>query len=383
MVLDGRPLGAHFGIMDPSSQRNGVGRGHALGALAAAVLGSTLIPHPAVGQDDSAAGGRLLCQAPEARRFDFWIGDWNVVNRNRPPDGTGFFETGRATDRVYAVVGGCGIVEHWRGEAIGRFIVGFSIRAYDPTADEWTLALLWPTNGEPSFGELRGGFRHGRGEFSFRRVLPSGDTAVNRFTFSDIGPSSLRWENATSTDGGLSWVGNWIMEFTRRDPVADAALWNGPTVTTRRCRGEEHRRFDSHLGEWEGVRTDGGGDSTAVRAYIVPILEGCAIMERVSSEDGAWEAFRVRAYEPASDRWVEYAIESDRRVLRRREATREPVLVFRDVVAADGTLTRTTWSAEAEAGPRWRVEEAEGPRGPWRLRAVVRLDRPLADIPPR
>lgn len=324
-------------------------------------------------------GPELLCSEPEARVFDFWIGSWDVVNRNRPPDGTRFSETGRATDRVYPVVGGCGIVEHWRGHAISRFIVGFSVRAWDPGAGEWLLVLLWPTNGSPSFGELRGGFRHGRGEFSFRRETADGDTAIHRFTFSDITPDAFRWENATSRDGGRSWGGSWIMEFTRRDPVADPGLWHGPTTTTRRCSAEEHRRFDPYLGEWRGTRMDASGDSVPVAAHLVPILEGCAVMERVWSADGRWEAFRVRAYEPAAGQWVEYSLDSDTRMLRRREA--EPgseMAAFRDVAAGpDGRLTRIRWQEGSEGTPIWLVEEAAGSNGPWSERAVVRLHEPL------
>lgn len=347
-------------------------------AMTLGLFGLALGPAPAIGQGDAPAG-ELLCPEPEARAFDFWIGSWDVLNRNRAPDGARFYETGRATDRVYPVVGGCGIVEHWRGHAISRFIVGFSVRAWDRQAGEWLLVLLWPTTGIPSFGELRGGFRHGRGDFSFRRETADGDTAFHRFTFSDIGVDAFRWENATSRDGGRSWEGSWIMEFTRRDPVADAGLWNGPTTTTRRCAEEEHRRFDRYLGEWRGVRVDAAGDSLPVTGHLVPILEGCAVVERVWSPDGRWEAFRVRAYEPEADRWVEYSLDAEGRTLRRGEA--EPgseTLTFRDAAPGpNGRLTRKRWQEGPEGTPRWVVEEAGGPDGPWSERATVRLDEPL------
>lgn len=347
-------------------------------AVALGALVPLLAAVPANAQGEP-PGPELLCPESEARAFDFWIGSWDVLNRNRPPDGVEFQETGRATNRVYPVVGGCGIVEHWRGHAISRFIVGFSVRAWDPAAGEWLLVLLWPTTGSPSFGELRGGFRHGRGQFSFRRETAEGDTAIQRFTFSDIARDAFRWENATSRDGGRSWEGSWIMEFTRRDRVSDAGLWNGLTATTRRCPAAEHRRLDPFLGEWRGVRVDAAGDSVPVMAHLVPILEGCAVMERVLSDDGRWEAFRVRAYEPETARWVEYALDAERRALRRREAeSGSDGLSFRDVAPdPGGRLSRTRW----EVGPRGEtvrvVEEAPGPDGPWSRHAVVRLDEPL------
>jgi len=322
----------------------------------------------------------LLCPQPEARAFDFWLGSWDVLNRNRSPDGVEFQETGGATDLVYPVVGGCGVVEHWQGHAFSRFIDGFSVRSWDPGAREWLLVLLWPISGEPSFGELRGGFRHGRGEFSFERVGPDGEPVLTRYTFSDVAPDSLRWENATSHDGGRTWSGNWIMEFTRRPPLADG-LWNGPSMTTRRCPGDEHRRFDRLLGEWAGSRADAGGESVPVTVELVSILEGCAVLERGRSPGRTWEAFRVRAFEPGAGRWVEYALDSERRRLVRREAAPGEDLVFQDVDPAGGKVTRTRWELAGEGPPRWIVEEADGPEGPWSRRAVVSLDEPLGAAP--
>ena len=322
------------------------------------------------------------CQQQEARAFDFWIGEWNVVNRNRAGDDSHFAVTGEATDRVYPVIGGCGIVEHWRGDAFARFIVGFSVRAYDPATRDWRLVLLWPITGPTSFLELRGSFHHGRGEFFTRRVRPAGDTALTRFTFSDASPTSLRWDNATSLDGGVTWSGDWIMDFTRREPTTDAGLLNGPTMTVRRCPTAEHRFFDRHLGEWTGYRTKAAGDSVAVRVHIVRILEGCAIMERVASLDGSWESFRVRAWDGTLNRWVEYEMSSERPTLLRREAVAHNDMVFEPVDPRHGLFTRTRWTPGDDGGPGWIAEVAEHSGGPWRVEAVVRLERAVAEVPP-
>ena len=335
-------------------------------------------------QSSTSAGSAsaLACQQQEARAFDFWIGEWNVVNRNRPEEGVRFDVTGRATDRVYPVVGGCGIVEHWRGDAFGRFIVGFSVRAFDPDTRDWRLVLLWPIAGPASFLELRGSFHHGRGEFFTRRLQPSGDTALTRFTFSDATSTSLRWDNATSLDGGVSWSGTWIMDFSRRDPTAEAGLLNGPTMTVSRCPTAEHRFFDRYLGEWAGNRTNAAGDSVAIRAHVVRILEGCAIMERVASIDGTWESFRVRAWDGTLDRWVEYEMNRERPTLVRREAIAGEQLVFEAIAPSHGPLTRTRWTPGDGDRPGWTVETASQPGGPWRVETVVRLDRAVATTHP-
>lgn len=325
---------------------------------------------------DTAQG--LLCDGPDSRAFDFWIGEWDVLNRNRRPDGVEFHPTGGATDKVHAVVGGCAIVEHWRGDAIGSYILGFSIRAYDRRSEEWVIALLWPTTGVPSFGELRGDFRHGRGQFFSQRLSTEGDTVKNRFVFSDIRSDALRWENGTSRDGGRSWVGHWIMEFSRRPDTAPV-LANGATMTVRRCPGEPHRRFDSSLGEWQGTRVTPGGDTTAVRTHVIRILEGCGVVERSRSLDGTWESFAVRAWEPEAERWVQFVIDSERRTLLRLEAEgANPV--FRGVGEIDGPARRATWQPGPDGEPGWVVEEREGPEAPWRIHSLLRFEQRLGAL---
>jgi hypothetical protein len=60
-----------------------------------------------------------------------------------------------------------------------------------------------------------GGFADGRGEF-YDQELFEGKRIFVRYVWSDITPTSCRWEQAFSADGGKTWETNWIMDFTRR-----------------------------------------------------------------------------------------------------------------------------------------------------------------------
>lgn len=347
--------------------RWGTGRWAAILVLS----GDALVPSPAPAQN-----GPDWCPEPEARQFDFWIGEWDVENQNSAPGSAGWSTTGSATNRVYAVVGGCAIVEHWRGYAFpaAGHIVGFSVRAWDPGARQWEIVLLWPMGSPPRFGTSAGRFEDGRGVFRNRFATPAGDAVVSRLDFYDITDTAFVWSNGVSRDEGETWTSSWIMEFTRRSRLAPG-LWNGPAMTTAHCPGEEHRTFDRHLGEWAGVRTHPDGDSTAVRTHLARILEGCAVMERTWTEDGAWEEFSVRAYEPGEDRWVEYVVASDRRRLHRREfgtASTDGVLVVVDAEPVNGTYRRTRWTL-GNGSIRRLEESAAGPDGLWREVSVTRF----------
>ncbi len=318
------------------------------------------------------------CQA-EYRQFDFWIGEWDVVNRNRPDAEARWYDTGSATARVYPVVAGCGIVEHWRGRAYGEFQVGFSLQAFNPQVGQWDMVLLWPNSGEPRFGELAGGFRLNRGEFYSRGVSAAGDTTISRFTFSDVTPNSLRWQDGFSTDGGRVWDSGWIQEFTRREPLYQGPVLNGPSVTTLRCPGPEHRGMDFLVGEWEGstAADSAEAEGMGLLANVAPILEGCGMMERVSAvgQSSAWEVFRVRAFEPGLNQWVEYRLDTRWPILQRLVAEVPPAgapWVFK--TPGDGTedgSLRVTMTRSVDGTVTWADERYNSEASRWEASPLV------------
>jgi hypothetical protein len=317
--------------------------------------------------------------AGESRQFDFWIGEWDVLNRNRPPEDPRWYDTGTATARVYPVVAGCGIVEHWRGNAFGEFVEGFSLRAFNPSRGQWDLVLLWPNQGDPRFGELGGGFRHARGEFYSQSITEAGDTSVTRFTFSDITPNSLRWQDGVSTDAGRTWTSSWIMEFNRREPLYQGPLLNGPAVTTIRCPDAQYRTMDFLVGEWAGAVESDSLEAVGmtVRSNVMPILDGCGLMERVSAigQASAWEVFRVWTYEQEPNRWVEYRLDTRWPILQRLEAEVPPagaewVFQAHGEEAQNGDL-RVTMGRGVDGSITWVEEMYNGETARWETRPLV------------
>ncbi|HSR52090.1 MAG TPA: hypothetical protein VLV83_14760 [Acidobacteriota bacterium] len=266
------------------------------------------------------------CPGPEARQFDFWIGEWNVLNKVLHPDGE-YGPAGRSTAKIYPALDGCLIIEHWQGWFRGNPLYGFSMRAWNEEEGHWDLILNWPAPARPNFGHMTGVFTHGRGEFFSKFTDPQGNEGWQRFTFSDARGDTLRWDSARSQDR-QSWVTRWIMEFTRRSPM-DRALLNGPSPEEgpNLCPGEQFRSFDFMVGEWYGRPADESEDSDegaevreSVHSY--PIVRNCAVLDFVDRADGS-KQLRVRSYLPSVQHWVTFQFDTVERRFQRLQGTPE------------------------------------------------------------
>src|SRR5436190_7905460 len=95
----------------------------------AALVALTLFA-PSVGAQSAAppAGKAVAapCQADlNRRRFDFWIGEWNVETRAGQPAGK---------SSVERVSGGCGLLENWTAP---NGSTGKSLNTYNPEVGRW------------------------------------------------------------------------------------------------------------------------------------------------------------------------------------------------------------------------------------------------------
>lgn len=344
-----------------------------LAPLAVFALGLVPMPPPDLsGRPASPSPPRAPQQAPSDpefggahRQFDFWIGEWSVQNRHLQSDGT--WREGDVTRaRITPVCDGAAVLEEWAGEFRGSFMNGFSLRAFDPSTQRWDLLLFWTTTGDGGFGKLSGTFRHGRGEF-----FAGGAQSVQRYTFSDGLPDSVRWDSATSTDGRQTWNTNWIMEFSRTAPAAEVTeerlfdvAWTEGSVSPH----AEARRLDWMLGTWVGQQTDAlGGSELEARLHCKLLNKDCLVLDSLQVRaTGATDWSKrvcVRGFTSAVESWESWRVsEDDTRLLRSRGTPGEEVATFEGL---DPLTQSTTREVLRRLGPDELVieEYLRAPRG--------------------
>ncbi len=150
----------------------------AAASVSAAILSATGTP--------PAPAAPAACAASESRQFDFWIGDWNVVDAKGKVAGH---------NRIESILGGCALAEHWDGAGGGH---GVSYNAYDANAKVWRQ--FW-VDSHGGVLQLEGAFAANR--MALRSTKPGNH--IDRITWTPNADGTVRqlWE--ASEDSGASW----------------------------------------------------------------------------------------------------------------------------------------------------------------------------------
>jgi hypothetical protein len=144
--------------------------------------------------------------------FDFLIGEWRVHHRRLKADKWLEIE-GTCSHRN--LMHGFANMDEYVINAPGGAYRAVALRSYDSKSGQWAI---WWLDGRYPSGPLDppvvGRFESGVGTF-YSDYTHEGKPMRVRFIWSQITPTSARWEQALSSDAGKSWETNWIMEFRR------------------------------------------------------------------------------------------------------------------------------------------------------------------------
>lgn len=143
--------------------------------------------------------------------FNFLAGEWRISHRRLQPE-TGEWDefTGEAT--CWTILNGAGSIEELRIPA--RNFAGVGIRLFETDRKIWSDFWVNAKSGVLTTPGLTGTFRNGEGVFEADEM--DGDHPIKvRGTWDRITPTSHRWYQTVSRDGGKTWQANWYMEWVR------------------------------------------------------------------------------------------------------------------------------------------------------------------------
>lgn len=159
----------------------------------------------------AASVAKALPPAPTGKPgdFDFLSGEWRIKNRQFK-NGTVEEFDGEAT--VHGILAGVGSVEELRIPARG--FSGMGLRLLDLErrlwADFWVNAKSGVLTPPPAWGSFVGGVGLWDSDDE-----DAGQPVIVRGAWDQITPSSCRWFQASSRDGGKTWQQSWLMHWTR------------------------------------------------------------------------------------------------------------------------------------------------------------------------
>jgi hypothetical protein len=140
--------------------------------------------------------------------FDFLSGEWRIKHRRPKKEGGVDEFEGEAT--VYGILNGVGSVEELRIPA--RNFSGMGLRLLDLEKRVWSDFWVNAKSGVLTTPGATGVFIDGVGEFSGD---PPDAKDRSKGIWDMITPTSCRWRQFVSNDGGKTWKEDWDMRWTR------------------------------------------------------------------------------------------------------------------------------------------------------------------------
>jgi len=151
---------------------------------------------------------RFPCRTmPEAKQFDFWIGEWDVTPFQAPPGPNAQL---LGTNRIEPILEHCVLVENWTGNGGGS---GKSMNFWDTNRRQWRQ--VWIADGGGSL-DYAGSFRDGAMRFEGWTLAPNGGRVLQKLTFFPIHRDTVRQLFETSADSGKTWQPGFDGRYVRK-----------------------------------------------------------------------------------------------------------------------------------------------------------------------
>lgn len=269
-----------------------------IGSAVIGILGAASL-HPTMAADAPSATSERDGQ----HDFDFNSGVWktHIKRRVHPLSGSNEFIELNGTVNNHKVWGGRANLEEIETDGPNGHWEGLSLFLYNPNSHQWSQTFVNSKSGMFS-GGLIGSFKDGRGEL-FQADTLDGRSILVRGVWSDFTPTSHRYEESYSADGGKTWEVQLTANKTKAEP-ADAPL-------VKNTDGSHEYDFD--LGTWHTHTTrmlhplSGKQEWTELdgTTVVTPVWGGRANLAEYKAvgPNGPIELLALRIYNPKTHEW--------------------------------------------------------------------------------
>ncbi len=148
----------------------------------------------------------------QAGDFDFLAGEWKIQHRWKKAQDGEAWDTFEGEATCWSILGGIGSVEELRIPA--RNFSGMGLRLLDVEQGVWSDFWVNARSGVLATPGTTGVFVDGAGTFEADDDDDGAPVKV-RGIWDQITPSSCRWRQAISRDGGETWDETWVMHWSR------------------------------------------------------------------------------------------------------------------------------------------------------------------------
>lgn len=154
--------------------------------------------------------------APGQHDFDFLEGTWQVRHQRlkRRLAGCDEWEHFNGSSHLRLLMAGSANVDDGVLELPAGTYRAVTLRSFDPVSGLWAIWWLDGRHPHQLDAPMIGRFTNGVGTFYADDTFEGRPIRV-RFLWTGITAQHCHWEQAFSTDGGLTWETNWRMAFTR------------------------------------------------------------------------------------------------------------------------------------------------------------------------
>lgn len=150
------------------------------------------------------ANAEPCSKIPEARQFDFWLGEWDVKT-------VGGQMAGQSS--IQLILGKCVILENWASAGGSS---GKSFNVFNTTDRKWHQTWV---DDQGTFTEYKNGeYKDGKLVY-VAETYRNGQKSLQRMTFFNLDPNRVRQFGETSNDGGQTWQTGFDLIYHRKNPT--------------------------------------------------------------------------------------------------------------------------------------------------------------------